>query len=199
MAVQVNGRLIKQLRIKHSYSQERLAEIAGVNLRTIQRIETNGAASLSTRGALASALGVQPEELDVPGPSAAGAAQAGEPVGRRPQWWLPTLSGVLVVLGGTVLAISIKSVTPIGLLTPPAVAGVLVALTGFVLLTRLTPLSRWRTYAVLCIVAVSMAASPPAWTVRSLVAILLWAAFEVGVLVTRLRPRKRLAAGPNVN
>lgn len=79
MTVQVNGQLIKQLRIKHSYSQEKLAEIVGVNLRTIQRIETNGVASLSTRGALANALGVKPEELDVPGPSTAGA----EPVGRR--------------------------------------------------------------------------------------------------------------------
>jgi hypothetical protein len=95
-----------------------------VNLRTIQRTETNGVASLSTRGALASALGAKPEELDVPGPSAAGAAQASEPVGRRPQCWLLTLSGVLVVLGGTVPAMGLKSVTPIGLLTPSAVAGV---------------------------------------------------------------------------
>ena len=97
------------------------------------------------------------------------------------------------------LTVSIERVRPIGLLTPSAVAGLLVALIGFVLLTRVTPLSRWRTYAVLCIVIVSMAASPPAWTVRALVAISLWAAFEVGVLVMRLRPRKHLAAGPNVN
>jgi DNA-binding XRE family transcriptional regulator len=46
MTVQVNGRLIRELRIKHSYSQEKLAEIVGVNLRTIQRIETNGVAAI---------------------------------------------------------------------------------------------------------------------------------------------------------
>jgi Sec-independent protein secretion pathway component TatC len=95
------------------------------------------------------------------------------------------------VFGATALAISIQSVTPIGLVTLPAVGGLLVALIGFVILTRLTPLPRWRTYAVLCIVVVSMIVSPPAWTVRALVAISLWAAFELGILATRLRLRVR--------
>jgi hypothetical protein len=36
-----------------------------LNSRTIQRIESNGVASLDTRGALANALGVMPEDLDV--------------------------------------------------------------------------------------------------------------------------------------
>jgi Sec-independent protein secretion pathway component TatC len=73
------------------------------------------------------------------------------------------------------------------MLTLPAVGGLLVALSGFMILTRLTPLRRWRIYAVLCIIAVSMMASPPAWTVRALVTISLWATFELGVLATRLR------------
>jgi transcriptional regulator with XRE-family HTH domain len=190
MTVQVNGELIKELRIKHSYSQEKLAEIVGVNLRTIQRTETNGVAALSTRGALAKALGVKPEDLDARDAPAA-AAPPGEPVGLWPRWSLLMLSAVLVVFGATALAISIQSVTPIGLVTLPAVGGLLVALIGFVILTRLTPLPRWRTYAVLCIVVVSMIVSPPAWTVRALVAISLWAAFELGILATRLRLRVR--------
>lgn len=37
MTVHVNGRLIKELRIKHSYSQEELADIVGVNLRRLHR------------------------------------------------------------------------------------------------------------------------------------------------------------------
>jgi Sec-independent protein secretion pathway component TatC len=68
--------------------------------------------------------------------------------------------------------------------------GLSVALTGFVILSRLTPLRRWRTYAVLCIVAVSMLASPPAWTIRALIAISLWAALELGILLTRFRLRQ---------
>jgi DNA-binding XRE family transcriptional regulator len=47
---------------RSSYSQEKLAEIVGVNLRTIQRIEKSGLASLQTRSALAKAFGVKPED-----------------------------------------------------------------------------------------------------------------------------------------
>jgi DNA-binding XRE family transcriptional regulator len=190
MTVQVNGRLIRELRIKHSYSQEKLAEIVGVNLRTIQRIETNGVAALSTPSAVAKALGVNPEDLDVPGASITPASPA-EATGRRPSWFLVACAAVLVVLGAAVLAVSINSATPIGLLTLPAVGGLLTALVGFVIFTRLTPLARWRTYAIFCIVVVAMAASPPAWTVRAFVAISLLGAFELGVLMMRLRPSLR--------
>lgn len=190
MTVRVNGPLIKALRIKHSYSQERLAEIIGVNLRTIQRIETTGGASLSTRGALAKAFSVKPEDLDSP-EAPTTAATADDPLSRLPRWPLLLLSAVLVVSGWVVLDVSIRSATPIGLLTPPAVGGTLIALIGLVVLTRLTPLRRWRTYAVLSIVVVAMVASPPAWMIRALVAISLWAAFEVGILLMRLRLRVR--------
>jgi hypothetical protein len=158
----------------------------GVNLRTIQRMEANGVASLKTRGALAKALGVKPEDLDVG--EGFTAAHSDNPIGR---WRLLVLANALVVCGAVVLGISIKSAVPIGLVTLLAVGGLLVALIGFAILTRLTPLRRWRIYAVLCILAVSMAASPPAWTVRALVAISLWIAFELGILATRLQVRMR--------
>ena len=191
MTVRVDGQLIRQLRIKRSYSQERLAEIVGVNLRTIQRMETNGVASLSTRGALAKALGVKPEDLDVR-EAPATAVASGEHVSLSSRWPVLMLSSVLVVLGATVLFVSIISVTPIGLVTLPAAIGLLIALVGFVLLTRLTPFPRWRTYVVLSIVGISMVVSPPSWAVRALVAISLWAAFELGILAARLRPPERL-------
>lgn len=184
MTVRVNGSLIKELRIKHSYSQERLAELVGVNLRTIQRIETKGVASLSTRGGLAKAFGVRPEDLDLSDAPPAGAT-AGEPLSRWPRWPLLLLSAVLVVSGWVVLDVSIRSATPIGLLTPSAVGGMLIALIGLAVLSRLTPLRRWRAYTVLSIVVVAMVASPPAWTIRALVAISLWAAFELGILLMR--------------
>jgi DNA-binding XRE family transcriptional regulator len=184
-AVLVNGQLVKELRIKRSYSQEKLAAIVGVNLRTIQRIEINDVASLDTRGALANALGVRPEDLDVPEPSAVAPAQ-GE---SRPHWSLLVVSGALVVVGATIHAVAIYSATPIGLVTLPAVIGVLMALTGFYILSRLTPLHGWRTYAVLCIYVVSLLGSPPALTIHGLIAISLWAAFELGILLTRFRLR----------
>lgn len=193
MPVRVNGRLIKELRIKRSYSQEKLAAIVGVNLRTIQRIEVNGVASLDTRGALASALGVQPADLDVRD-SPIDTAATELPISRS-RWPLLGLSIALVLSGATVLAVSINAVTPIGLLSMSALAGMLMALIGFILLTLVMPLPRWRTYVVLSIVGVSLVVSPPAWTVRALLAISLWAAFELGVLATRLRFRALLADG----
>lgn len=188
--MRVSGQLIRELRIRHSYSQERLADIVGVNLRTIQRIERKGVASLGTRGALAEALGVRPEDLDVPEGPAPAASAAGLS-SRLPRWPGLLLSSVLVVAGWVALDVSIRTAAPIGLLTPSAIGGILIALTGLVVQARLTPLRRWRSYAVLIIVVVAMIASPPAWTVRALVAISLWAAFEVGVLLMRLQLRVR--------
>ena len=54
----INCAKVKQLRLDRSWSQEHLAEVSGLSLRTIQRVETEGSASLETRMAIASALGV---------------------------------------------------------------------------------------------------------------------------------------------
>lgn len=63
METNVNCALIKELRLKKSWSQEKLADIAGVSLRTIQRIETHGVASLQSRSAIANAFELEPAEL----------------------------------------------------------------------------------------------------------------------------------------
>lgn len=60
MEMKVNRELIKELRIQKSWSQETLADRAGISMRTIQRIETEGVASLQSRTAIAHALGVDP-------------------------------------------------------------------------------------------------------------------------------------------
>ena len=186
MVVMIDGRLVKELRIKHSYSQERLAEIVGVNARTIQRIESSGVTSLGTRGALAQAFGVKPEDLDIAEVSAARAAQA-ETIGSWHGWGFIALATVFIALGWVVLAVSILNASPVGLVTPSAIGGLVIALIGLVVLARVTPLRRWRIYAVLALVAVAMLASPPAWTIQSLVTISLWAVLEAGVLLTKFR------------
>lgn len=50
--------LVRKLRIEKGWSQETLAEISGLSVRTIQRIERGGKASLETLGALAAVLKV---------------------------------------------------------------------------------------------------------------------------------------------
>ena len=62
--MKINARLVVTLRNRRSWSQEELATAAGLNLRTIQRIESDGVASLQSRKALASAFEMDVHELD---------------------------------------------------------------------------------------------------------------------------------------
>lgn len=70
MEVKINNEILKKLRLDKSWSQEKFAEMAGLSLRTIQRVETTGMSSLQTRLAIARTLGVDPTffdlETDVP-------------------------------------------------------------------------------------------------------------------------------------
>jgi transcriptional regulator with XRE-family HTH domain len=65
MEMKTNAGRIKQLREAKSWSQEHMAEAAGLSLRTVQRVESEGNASAETRLALASVLGVDVSELGV--------------------------------------------------------------------------------------------------------------------------------------
>ena len=66
--MRIDGKIVRDLRLRRSWSQETLAENAGVNRRTIQRIESTGIVSLRTRNLIASTLGVEPTELDLQAP-----------------------------------------------------------------------------------------------------------------------------------
>jgi len=65
--MKVNAGLIIKLRKRRSWSQDELAIAAGLNLRTIQRIESEASASLQSRKALAAALEIKVEELEADG------------------------------------------------------------------------------------------------------------------------------------
>jgi transcriptional regulator with XRE-family HTH domain len=56
--------ILKQLRIGRHFSQEQLAQMSGLNVRTIQRVESGHNASLETLKCLASALEVDLETLN---------------------------------------------------------------------------------------------------------------------------------------
>lgn len=61
--MELRGDIVKELRLAKSWTQQHLADVCGVNLRTIQRIENKGSASLETIMALCVALEVQREKL----------------------------------------------------------------------------------------------------------------------------------------
>lgn len=54
---------VKALRLQRAWSQEQLAELASLSVRTIQRIENGEAPSLETLSALAAVFGVSVTEL----------------------------------------------------------------------------------------------------------------------------------------
>jgi transcriptional regulator with XRE-family HTH domain len=60
----INRSLILALRKQRSWSQDELAVSSGLNLRTVQRIESSGVASLQSRKALAAAFNIDVSDLD---------------------------------------------------------------------------------------------------------------------------------------
>jgi len=65
MEMKINVVLLKKLRTEKAWSQDQLADISGLSLRTIQRIEKSGNASLESKKAIASAFEIKAIELDV--------------------------------------------------------------------------------------------------------------------------------------
>ena len=62
--MKINVELVLKTRKQKSWSQEELAIASGLNLRTIQRIESEASASLQSKKALASALDLDVQDLD---------------------------------------------------------------------------------------------------------------------------------------
>ena len=63
MDMQVDAQLIRNERLKRAWSQEQLAQVSGLGLRTVQRIENGGNASLETVKALAAVLELPVDSL----------------------------------------------------------------------------------------------------------------------------------------
>ena len=65
MEYMVNSELIKNQRKDRTWSQDHLASVSGLSLRTIQRIEKEGKCSLDSKKALASVFEIDGSELDL--------------------------------------------------------------------------------------------------------------------------------------
>jgi len=66
LEMRVDPDRMRRLREERSWSQERLADAAGLSLRTVQRVEREGNASAETRLSLAGAFGVDVGTLSEP-------------------------------------------------------------------------------------------------------------------------------------
>ena len=96
--MQLDSNRIRIERERRAWSQEHLAEVAGLSLRTIQRVETSGSASFETAKSLAAVLELEVSVLQTP----AEALQQGTPRHRRIVWGLRYLgvsAFLLIALG----------------------------------------------------------------------------------------------------
>ena len=78
--MRINSKLIKQLRSHKHWSQQQLSDACGLNLRTVQRLESSGKASIETVRALAAVFEVSPDELIIQeqGPTESRKSDTGE-------------------------------------------------------------------------------------------------------------------------
>lgn len=61
--MKIDSNLVKKLRTTRNWSQEQLSEVCGLSLRTIQRLENSGSASIESVRALAAVFEIEPNEL----------------------------------------------------------------------------------------------------------------------------------------
>lgn len=97
----VRGDMIRQLRADRGWTQQQLAEIADLSLRTIQRVENQGVASNESVSALAAVLELPREQLllQLARPEVRARAE------RQIAWMVPAslVVGALLGSGGTML------------------------------------------------------------------------------------------------
>ncbi len=106
MDMKVDARRIKAERERRAWSQEHLAAAAGLGLRTIQRIERTGAASLESAKALAAVFALDVAVLRA-GDACDSRAAAQGPTGRkRARWLRPVLGGAAAALVAAVLLLA---------------------------------------------------------------------------------------------
>ncbi|GGW56095.1 helix-turn-helix transcriptional regulator [Alishewanella tabrizica] len=96
--MQLNTTLIRQLRAEKGWTQQQLADICNLSLRTIQRVELHGIASLETSKALAVAFGIERQQLLQEDPvTEHQARQYGVPI------WVPVATFLTGILVGSLL------------------------------------------------------------------------------------------------
>jgi len=122
MDMKVDSKLIRSLREQRAWSQEHLAEVSGLGLRTIQRIESTGAAAYESARALAAVLDVnvarlrvadapdapprvaaeqQPRRTNIETPGVAAPAVRRRSLRATPPWLRRSIaSGAVLVVGG---------------------------------------------------------------------------------------------------
>lgn len=139
---------VKALRLARAWSQEQLAEMAALSVRTVQRIENGDQPALETLSALAAVFGVSVAELS--GQSEAGEealdqriTAAREKLNAESRFWRSLITAIVVC----VLLFFLNRSTapePLWSLWVAAIWGGLLLVRGLRLFVLADPIDRWR-------------------------------------------------------
>ncbi|WP_374471154.1 helix-turn-helix transcriptional regulator [Phenylobacterium sp.] len=120
--------LIRTLRRERAWTQEQLALILGVNVRTVQRLENGGAPSLETAQALASAFGRDARLFLAPGATEVAEVAELAPAAPRPEREAPPAladvrsAAAFLLVGAALASILLLAVLIAGPASPAMVA-----------------------------------------------------------------------------
>lgn len=99
----INAQLIKDHRVKRGWTQQQMAEVADLSLRTVQRIENQGVASNESVSALSVVLELPRENILASQNRSASSLQ-----GERRLFWI---TGVAAAIGASIGAILTLALT----------------------------------------------------------------------------------------
>jgi transcriptional regulator with XRE-family HTH domain len=132
--MRINAELVKKLRTARQWSQEQLGAACGVNLRTIQRLENTGKASMESVRALAAVFEVDADDLILVGTNGVatplqairtGFLKAVEFSGTasRPEYWWFLLAAVMLAAAATVISQKLSQLVSLIVLLPLLAVG----------------------------------------------------------------------------
>jgi DNA-binding XRE family transcriptional regulator len=127
--MKIDGAKLKTLREERSWSQDHLAGVAALSVRTIQRVEAEGVASSETRMALSAAFGIPPAELLI----TQAATSAKTPSKNKRIGLICGIVGVVVGAGGAVIGIATGANSPAEMGIEFGVLGAFLGLSGAVI------------------------------------------------------------------
>ena len=181
MEMHINKDTIRKLRLEKSWSQEKLAEAARMNLRTLQRIEKDGVASLRSCESLASALGVEPQELQT-------GVEAGTPTDhlRGPhQQLVPAMAILAVILMVWGVAQAVVSFYQFSAFQSSIISFMFLFFAAFVLLAFFTSVVRKRLYILAGCALLAMVMAPPSLLAQAEMTLPLVLLFELSILLAK--------------
>ncbi|MDV6316616.1 helix-turn-helix transcriptional regulator [Idiomarina sp. HP20-50] len=103
--MQIDAAKIIELRSKHGWTQQHLADACAVSLRTIQRVEKDGIASQETVSALCSVYEIEREVIEVG--NVVGRADSNTLKPQRSPSWLDALPMLITLLLGMAIGIGL--------------------------------------------------------------------------------------------